>query len=679
MADEHFARRSAIDAVVPDLSAGDDRQSVERYPLGGHRRAAAFVPARLAVGPLDEMAADPLGPFGLHARRDATPQPVRLDQLGRHHPPRWRLGERRAGHDRELRAVSTAELTALPIAHPEMREQAGEQRLMHEIGMPCLGSGPDAEATGHLPELAEEVLPLTHPEVVEKFGPAQFAELARRHRLLALTEVIPQLHEGEEVRTVDDEPAMRFVSGLARRSRSLARVLDRQRSGDDHHLAHAATVLRLEYHPRETRIDRESGHPASESRQPPTVVGQIQLERSEFFQQRNTVADGATVGWIEERERGNVTESERRHLQDDRGEVRAQDLGLDELRPVVVVRLGVQTDADTWRDAPAATGALIGRRLRDRLDREPLHLQSVAVARDPRCSGIDHVADSRHRQRGLGDVGRQHDPATGVRLEDAMLLRCRQSRIQREHFDGATLEFAQCVGGVVDLAFAAEEDEDVAGPLGDEFVHRIAHGLDLIAVFVDCDAEGVINRAVAHLDRIRAPRHLDHGGVAKVFGEARGVDRCRRHDQLQIRAPWQQLPQVAEQEIDVEASLVGFVDDQRVVARQHPIVLNLGEQDAVGHHLDQCGVTDAVREADGVANRSAEFGAEFSGNPLGDRTCRESPRLSVPDQAEDASAEFEAQLGQLGALARPGLAGHDHNLIVSNSREQIVAALGNRQ
>ncbi len=44
--------------------------------------------------------------------------------------------------------------------------------------------------------------------------------------------------------------------------------------------------------------------------------------------------------------------------------------------------------------------------------------------------------------------------------------------------------------------------------------------------------------------------------------------------------------QIAEQEIDVQAALVGLVDDQRVVFVQPAVALDLGQQDAVGHQLD---------------------------------------------------------------------------------------------
>ena len=98
------------------------------------------------------------------------------------------------------------------------------------------------------------------------------------------------------------------------------------------------------------------------------------------------------------------------------------------------------------------------------------------------------------------------------------------------------------------------------------------------------------------------PRHLDDRGVAEVPGEALGVDRRRGDDQLEVGAAGEQLLEVAEQEVDVEAALVRLVEDDRVVAAQHPVALDLGEQDAVGHELDQRVVADVVGEADLVAD-----------------------------------------------------------------------------
>ena len=142
--------------------------------------------------------------------------------------------------------------------------------------------------------------------------------------------------------------------------------------------------------------------------------------------------------------------------------------GLGELGPGGEVVLGVQPDADAVRGPPAAARALAGRGLRDRLDRQPLHLGPVAVARDPGGAGVDDVADAGDGQRGLGDVGGQHHPApagSGRRL-------ARTPGAARPRTAGRTAAGppgrpapAQRVGGVPDLPLAAEEDQDVARPV----------------------------------------------------------------------------------------------------------------------------------------------------------------------------------------------------------------------
>ncbi|SSK75238.1 Uncharacterised protein [Klebsiella pneumoniae] len=109
----------------------------------------------------------------------------------------------------------------------------------------------------HLAQLGVDVLPLAHTQIVKKIDPALAAELIRRQRLLLLAEVVPQIDEGEEIGLFIVEAAMFFVRGLLFVHRPLARVLDRQRGGDDHRFPHAAVLLRLQHHPRQTRIHRQ--------------------------------------------------------------------------------------------------------------------------------------------------------------------------------------------------------------------------------------------------------------------------------------------------------------------------------------------------------------------------------------------------------------------------------------
>ena len=67
--------------------------------------------------------------------------------------------------------------------------------------------------------------------------------------------------------------------------RSLARVRDRQRGGDDEHLAHAALVVRLQDHAGQPRIDRQL-----RQRRPTSVIAPACVEGAELLQQRHAVA-----------------------------------------------------------------------------------------------------------------------------------------------------------------------------------------------------------------------------------------------------------------------------------------------------------------------------------------------------------------------------------------------------
>ena len=88
-----------------------------------------------------------------------------------------------------------------------------------------------------------------------------------------------------------------------------------------------------------------------------------------------------------------------------------------------------------------------------------------------------------------------------------------------------------------------------------------------------------------------------------------------------------------------------FVDDQRVVAAQIAIGLGFGEQDAVGHHLNQIIRATFVGEAHFVAYQITRLRLQFVGNASGHRARCNAPRLSATNKAMNAALEIEAYLG----------------------------------
>jgi len=87
-----------------------------------------------------------------------------------------------------------------------------------------------------------------------------------------------------------------------------------------------------------------------------------------------------------------------------------------------------------------------------------------------------------------------------------------------------------------------------------------------------------------------------------------------------------------------------------------------GQQQSVGHQHQARGVGHLIGESDSKTDAATQRLADFLGNPRGQGAGRQPPRLSMRDAALHAPPQFEAILGQLGALAGAGLAGDDQYL-----------------
>ena len=162
--------------------------------------------------------------------------------------------------------------------------------------------------------------------------------------------------------------------------------------------------------------------------QPPLCI-----DRAEFLQQLIAVGDRARARRFEERKRVDGTEVERGHAQDHRSERAAQDLGFGVLRPRRrnrPRRTGARTPPRRrGRSAPRAGSPPT----RDLLDLQQRHLVAQRIALDAREAGVDDAANARHRERGLRNVGREHDAPAAAWREDALLLLDRQPRVERQH------------------------------------------------------------------------------------------------------------------------------------------------------------------------------------------------------------------------------------------------------
>ncbi len=410
------------------------------------------------------------------------------------------------------------------------------------------------------------VTPLAQAQVVEEVLPAPAAQRIGAQRLALLLETAPEVDQRGEVRVRVLPLRMGLVGGLLAVCRALAHILHRQRAGHDQHLGQTALLRGFEQHAAQARVDRQPRQLASQRGQLGLAVDRRELLQQVGVDDRahrlvKAVADGLAIRRLDEGEILNVAQAQMQHLQDHRGEVGAQDFRIGKFRPTEEILLAVQTDADTRFNPPAAALALVGAGLGHRLDRQALNLSAVAVAADARGAGIDHVANARHRERSLGDVGGQHDLAPRSRLEDLLLLGRRQPRIQRQHLGELQIGLAQHLGGVADFPLAREEHQHIAGTLanaalvGGNLVQRgedaLVDGevvLDAVAVLVDLGGQ----RAIPGFHRVGAPGDFDDRRIVEMFAEALQIDGRRSDDHLQIRPARQQHLQEAEQEVDVQ-------------------------------------------------------------------------------------------------------------------------------
>ena len=124
---------------------------------------------------------------------------------------------------------------------------------------------------------------------------------------------------------------------------------------------------------------------------------------------------------------------------------------------------------------------------------------------------------------------------------------------------------------------------------------------------------------------------------------------------------------------------MGLVDDDGVVLFQEAVVLGLGQQDAVGHQLDQAGVAGMVLEAHLVADQLAQRRADLLGHAGRHAARGQAARLGVADQAVHTTAQLQADLRQLGGLTRAGLASDHQHLVFFQRGLDLVALGGDRQ
>ncbi len=284
----------------------------------------------------------------------------------------------------------------------------------------------------------------------------------------------------------------------------------------------------------------------------------------------------------------------------------------------------------------------------------------------------------------VSDVSATLVASTMRRCEAGSKTRSCSSADRREKSGRISVPFGWCLRSVsaasrisrspgrkTRMSPAAALAGDLVHGLGDGLVH--VHGL--VVLVLHLEELG----AVADFHRIGAAGDLDHRRAAEEVREALRVDGGRGDDHLELGPGRDQALQVAEEEVDVEAALVGLVDDDRVVGAQLAVRVRLREEDPVGHHLQHRLGAGPVLEADLVADEALRAPRQLVGQARGEAARGDAARLRAPDEARGAALERQADLRDLGRLPRARLAADDRDRVLRDEGRDVVALLRDGQ
>ncbi len=124
---------------------------------------------------------------------------------------------------------------------------------------------------------------------------------------------------------------------------------------------------------------------------------------------------------------------------------------------------------------------------------------------------------------------------------------------------------------------------------------------------------------------------------------------------------------------------MGLIDDNCIIGAQPPVVLGFSQQDTVGHDFYIGVPHGAILEADFIPDSPGIVGSKLFGNASRDCGGGNSSRLGAADDAIKAPAGGQTVLWQLGGLARSGLPGYHHNLVLLDGGDDFVFSGKNRQ
>ena len=200
-----------------------------------------------------------------------------------------------------------------------------------------------------------------------------------------------------------------------------------------------------------------------------------------------------------------------------------------------------------------------------------------------------------------------------------VLGRSFERTVQREHVDLLASRFPLDVGHrAPNLGGAGQEAKHVAAGL---------------AQHLDGGLRRRLPGRVGGLDRVEPAGHVDDGTAPEESRHGTRVEGRRHHNDAEVVSSPPGLLRQRDRQVGVNASLVKFVEDDRLKVRQERVVLQPRGQDAFGHHEQPRVAGEAPLEPDLPADLAANRPAALLGDARRDGPRSHAARLQQDDAA----------------------------------------------
>ena len=122
-----------------------------------------------------------------------------------------------------------------------------------------------------------------------------------------------------------------------------------------------------------------------------------------------------------------------------------------------------------------------------------------------------------------------------------------------------------------------------------------------------------------------------------------------------------------------------FINNDGVVLHQQTVLLDLSQQNPVGHQFHHGVIADVIAKTHFVTDAATRFSFQLFGNTVGDGSRRQATRLGMANQPLYPTPQFHTDFRQLGGFPRTGFPRHDHHLVIAHGFKNRLFFLANGQ